>query len=101
MNERVPRVLASMVSGFTRFANPKSQTRARRPSPSYPMRMFWGLMSRWTMGGSSPWATASPRHTCRAISTIEFPHSPNERVKVDSVGRFYELLTETLKELAG
>jgi len=32
---------------------------------------------------------------------IEFPHSPNERVKVDSVGRFYGLLTETLKELAG
>lgn len=32
---------------------------------------------------------------------IEFPHSPNERVKIDSVGRFYELLTETLKELAG
>lgn len=32
---------------------------------------------------------------------IEFPHSPNERVKVDSVGRFWNLLTETLKELAG
>ena len=32
---------------------------------------------------------------------IEFPHSPAERVKVDSVGRFYHLLTETLKELAG
>ena len=32
---------------------------------------------------------------------IEFPHSPNERVKVDSVGRFYDLLTEALKELAG
>ncbi len=32
---------------------------------------------------------------------IEFPHSPGERVHVDSVGRFYELLTETLKELAG
>jgi len=32
---------------------------------------------------------------------IEFPHSPGERVKVDSVGRFWELLTETLKELAG
>jgi dipeptidase D len=31
---------------------------------------------------------------------IEFPHSPNERVKVSSVGRFYDLLTETLKELA-
>ena len=32
---------------------------------------------------------------------IEFPHSPAERVKVNSVGRFYDLLTETLKELAG
>jgi dipeptidase D len=32
---------------------------------------------------------------------IEFPHSPNERVKVDSVGRFYDLLTETLEALAG
>jgi len=32
---------------------------------------------------------------------IEYPHSPNERVKVDSVERFYDLLTETLKELAG
>jgi len=32
---------------------------------------------------------------------IEFPHSPDERVKVDSVERFYALLTETLKELAG
>lgn len=32
---------------------------------------------------------------------IEFPHSPNERVKVDSVGRFWELLTGTLEELAG
>jgi dipeptidase D len=32
---------------------------------------------------------------------IEFPHSPNERVKVASVERFYDLLTETLKELAG
>lgn len=31
---------------------------------------------------------------------IEFPHSPDERVKVDSVGRFYTLLTETLEELA-
>ena len=31
---------------------------------------------------------------------IEFPHSPNERVKIDSVGRFYHLLTEVLKELA-
>ncbi|NJD20208.1 MAG: aminoacyl-histidine dipeptidase [Gemmatimonadetes bacterium] len=32
---------------------------------------------------------------------IEFPHSPNERVKIDSVGRFWDLLTGTLKELAG
>jgi len=32
---------------------------------------------------------------------IEFPHSPGERVKVETVGRFYELLIETLKELAG
>ena len=32
---------------------------------------------------------------------IEFPHSPNERVLIDSVGRFYDLLTEVLKELAG
>jgi dipeptidase D len=31
---------------------------------------------------------------------IEFPHSPNERVKVDSVGRFWGLLTETLEELS-
>jgi dipeptidase D len=32
---------------------------------------------------------------------IEFPHSPSERVKIATVGRFYELLTETLRELAG
>jgi len=30
---------------------------------------------------------------------IEFPHSPNERVQVASVGRFYDLLTQTLEEL--
>jgi len=30
---------------------------------------------------------------------IEFPHSPNERVQVDSVGRFYDLLTAVLEEL--
>lgn len=30
---------------------------------------------------------------------IEGAHSPDERVKVDSVGRFYRLLTETLAEL--
>ncbi len=32
---------------------------------------------------------------------IEFPHSPDERVKVASVGRFYDLLTAVLEELAG
>ncbi len=31
---------------------------------------------------------------------IEFPHSPDERVRIDSVGRFYRLLTSTLEELA-
>ena len=31
---------------------------------------------------------------------IENPHSPDERVKIDSVDRFYRLLTATLKELA-
>jgi dipeptidase D len=31
---------------------------------------------------------------------IEFPHSPSERVHVESVERFYRLLTEVLKELA-
>ncbi|MFQ5350225.1 MAG: beta-Ala-His dipeptidase, partial [Thermoanaerobaculia bacterium] len=31
---------------------------------------------------------------------IEFPHSPDERVKIDSVGRFWKLLTATLSELA-
>jgi dipeptidase D len=31
---------------------------------------------------------------------IEFPHSPDERVKVDTVGRFYRLLTTTLEKLA-
>jgi dipeptidase D len=31
---------------------------------------------------------------------IEFPHSPNERVQVASVGRFYDLLTQTLEKLA-
>jgi dipeptidase D len=31
---------------------------------------------------------------------IEGAHSPDERVHVDSVGRFYKLLTETLAELA-
>ena len=31
---------------------------------------------------------------------IEFPHSPSERVHVESVARFYRLLTEVLKELA-
>lgn len=31
---------------------------------------------------------------------IEFPHSPSERVKIDSVATFYRLLAETLRELA-
>lgn len=31
---------------------------------------------------------------------IEFPHSPAERVHIDSVGRFYDLLTTTLEELS-
>ncbi|MDX1501505.1 MAG: aminoacyl-histidine dipeptidase [Thermoanaerobaculia bacterium] len=31
---------------------------------------------------------------------IEFPHSPDERVHVDSVKRYYELLTAVLEELA-
>ena len=31
---------------------------------------------------------------------IEFPHSPDERVLVDSVGRFYRLLVATLTQLA-
>ena len=30
---------------------------------------------------------------------IEFPHSPDERVKIDSVARFYDLLLSTLNEL--
>lgn len=32
--------------------------------------------------------------------TIQFPHSPDERVKVDTVGRFYRLLTATLEALS-
>ena len=32
---------------------------------------------------------------------IEFPHSPDERLGIESVGGFYRLLTATLKELAG
>jgi dipeptidase D len=32
---------------------------------------------------------------------IEFPHSPHERVKIDSVGRFWNLLSAVLGELAG
>jgi dipeptidase D len=32
--------------------------------------------------------------------TIQFPHSPDERVRIDSVARFYCLLTETLHALA-
>jgi dipeptidase D len=31
--------------------------------------------------------------------TIENPHSPDERVKIDTVGRFYDLLLAVLKEL--
>lgn len=31
---------------------------------------------------------------------IEFPHSPDERVKIDSVGKFYDLLAITLEKLA-
>ena len=31
---------------------------------------------------------------------IEFPHSPDERVHIDSVGRFYRLLATTLAALA-
>ena len=31
---------------------------------------------------------------------IEFPHSPDERVRIDSVGRFWNLLVRTLEELA-
>lgn len=32
--------------------------------------------------------------------TINFPHSPDERVHIDSVDRFYRLLTVTLEQLA-
>ena len=32
--------------------------------------------------------------------TIQFPHSPDERVHVESVGRFWNLLTTTLESLA-
>ena len=32
---------------------------------------------------------------------IEFPHSPDERVQIDSVGRVYELVKELLRVLAG
>jgi dipeptidase D len=31
---------------------------------------------------------------------IEFPHSPDERVHIESVARFYKLLTATLERLA-
>ena len=31
---------------------------------------------------------------------IEFPHSPDERVQIESVGRFYRLLVATLAALA-
>lgn len=32
--------------------------------------------------------------------TIQFPHSPDERVEIDTVGRFWGLLTRTLEVLA-
>ncbi len=32
--------------------------------------------------------------------TIQFPHSPDERVEIATVGRFWDLLTATLEELA-
>ncbi len=32
---------------------------------------------------------------------IEFPHSPDERVKIKTVGNFYKLLTATLEKMAG
>lgn len=32
--------------------------------------------------------------------TIQFPHSPDEQVEIATVGRFYDLLTTTLRELA-
>ncbi|MCP4660720.1 MAG: aminoacyl-histidine dipeptidase, partial [bacterium] len=32
--------------------------------------------------------------------TIQFPHSPDEQVKIDTVGRFYDLLLAVLKEVA-
>ena len=31
---------------------------------------------------------------------IEFPHSPDERVKIDTVGQFYRLLSAVLADLA-
>jgi len=31
---------------------------------------------------------------------IEFPHSPDERVHIESVDRFWKLLKATLEELA-
>ena len=31
---------------------------------------------------------------------IEFPHSPDERVKIDTVGQFYQLLSAILADLA-
>ncbi|MDD8019665.1 MAG: aminoacyl-histidine dipeptidase [Acidobacteriota bacterium] len=32
--------------------------------------------------------------------TIRYPHSPEEKVNIESVGKFWELVVETLKELA-
>ena len=43
---RYEETLAINVNGLTCFASPKSLTRALMPAASYPIRMFWGLMSR-------------------------------------------------------
>jgi dipeptidase D len=32
---------------------------------------------------------------------IENPHSPDERVRIESVGRFWQVLTGTLQQLRG
>jgi dipeptidase D len=31
--------------------------------------------------------------------TIRFPHSPDEKVKIDTVQKFYDFLLETLKNI--
>ena len=33
--------------------------------------------------------------------TIRFPHSPDEKVHIDSVGKFWKFLVETLKNIPG